>query len=77
MNLVIASKANRPLAENLGLENAQYVSPTHKRAIHGANKVIIMGIYPHLEQRYGGICPVEVMSPDPKPETETVQPNDP
>ena len=58
MTLIIASQSNRKQAEAY---SGMIVSPTHTRAIHGMDRVVIIGSHPHLEKRYRGICPIQVI----------------
>lgn len=76
MTVIITTQANREHAESLGIIGAQYVSPTQKRAVHGAEKVVIIGIYPRVERMYQGICPVEVVHTKDKPKSEIVEPDE-
>ena len=75
MTIVITSKANQEFARKQVEGSAQFVSPTHKRAIHGADRVVIIGMYPHLERRYQGICPVQVIPVVARAETEIIEPD--
>ena len=36
---------------------------------------VIIGIHPHLEQRYQGICPIKTIDPKPRPRKQTVIPD--
>lgn len=76
MTLIITPISNRKIAERAaqGHDPVEFVTPQHTRAIHGVDRVIIVGHYPHLERRYRGICPLEVI--DPKPYQETIEPDD-
>lgn len=76
MTLIITSQANREFAEELAPENAVFISPMRRRAVHGAERVIIVGgPHPRLERLYRGICPVECVSTEEKPEIETITPD--
>jgi len=65
MVLIITSQANQGFANKIAAEYpaVQFVSPMKERAVHGAEKVIIIGSYPAVEKRYSGIMPVEVIKP--------------
>lgn len=65
MTLVVTSQANRAFAKTLA-DDAVFISPASKRAVHGMSRVIIVGIHPAVERRYTGICPVQVVYPQPK-----------
>jgi len=76
MVLIVSKQADQKVANEVAkqYQSVLFANTTHCRAIHGADKVVIIGIHPRLERLYQGICPVQVINPSPRPVKQIVRP---